>query len=63
MQDYMNNIHKCHIIVSLLERMNHRLSMTNNLIETLSHTNSKSVVLQIEAQILIFACITRDVKK
>ena len=59
----MNIIHKCHIIDSLLERMNHRLSMTNNLIETLSHTNSKSVVLQIEAQILIFACITRDVKK
>ena len=61
----MNNIHKCHIIASLLERMNHRLSMTmtNNLIETLSHSYFKSVVLQIEAQILIFACITRDVKK
>ena len=47
----MNTIHKCHIIDSLLERMNHRLSMTNNLEETLlslTHSYFKSVALQIE---------------
>ena len=62
----MNTIHKCHIIASLLEWMNHRLSMTNNLEETLfslNHSFFKSVALQIECTHFDFAFIKRDLKK